>query len=177
VDEHGDAMFRFAMLRVRNRDLAEELVQEAMLAGFKARHQYSGQAAERTWLIQILRNKIADHYRRRQGEIPATDVAGGDESLDDFFTERGTPRVKPGKWDLDPGAMLEREDFLRVLSQCLEALPQRQADVFAMKVLDGRSTEEVTGILAVTKTNLGVLLHRARMKLRTCIETNWFEAA
>jgi len=170
-------MFRFAMLRVRSRDLAEEVVQEAMLAGFKARHQYSGQAAERTWLIQILRNKIADHYRRKQREVTATDVAGDDMSTDEFFTERGTPRVKPGKWSFDPAAMLDREDFLRVLSECMAGLPERQAEVFALKVLDDRPTEEVTGILSVTKTNLGVLLHRARMKLRACIEANWFSPA
>ena len=177
VDGHGDAMFRFAMLRVRNRDLAEEMVQEALLAGFRSRHRYSGKAAERTWLIQILRNKIADHYRRKQREITATDIAGDEGSIDDFFSEHGRWEIKPGPWEMDPGEMMHREDFLRILRECMAGLPERQAEVFSLKVLDEHSTKDVCSILSLTKTNLGVLLHRARMKLRKCLESNWFEAA
>jgi RNA polymerase sigma-70 factor (ECF subfamily) len=162
------------MLRVRNRDLAEEFVQEAMLAAYRSRHQYAGNAAERTWVIQILRNKIADHYRRRQREVPATDVVSGEDPTDDLFNQKGHWGKKPGKWSIDPGAMLRQQDFLRVLTDCMEGIPERQKEVFHLKVMDEQATDDVCDILGVTRTNLGVLLHRARMKLRACLEINWF---
>lgn len=176
MDGHGDAMFRFAMLRVRDRDLAEEVVQEALLAGFRSRDRYSGRAAERTWLIQILRNKIADHYRKKQREVPATDIAG-DDPADHLFDERGHWKDGPGAWEMDPAEMMHREDFLRVLAECMAGLPERQAEVFSLRVIDEHPTDAVCDLLSVTKTNLGVLLHRARTKLRRCLEKNWFEAA
>ena len=92
----------------------------------------------------------------------------------DLFDETGHYRRTPGRWDADPGEMLDREDFLRVLADCLSGLPERQAEVFALRVLDERAPEDVCGILDVTRTNLGVLLHRARTKLRSCLEANWF---
>jgi len=174
VDRHGDALFRFAMLRVRDRDRAEELVQEAVLAAFRARDRFEGRSAERTWLIQILKNKIADFYRRRRREVPATDVAAEPEAAEDLFDHKGRWETKPVNWAGDPGALRESEEFLAVLRECMDGLPERQAEGFSLRVRDERTTDEVTNLLTLTRTNLGVLLHRARMKLRRCLEASWF---
>lgn len=177
VDRHGDALFRFALVRLRGRELAEEIVQEAFLAAFQSRDRYAGRASERTWLIQILKNKIADHYRRRNREVPASDLTGAEERRDSLFDGRGRWGVKPDRWDADPGALLQQAEFRRTLEHCLRDLPDRQADAFTLRVMEQKSTEEVRKALEVTATNLGVLLHRARASLRRCLDVSWFGKA
>ena len=108
VDLHGDAVYRYARARVRTRDIAEELVQETLLAAFKARDRFSGRSTERTWLIGILRNKIVDHYRRRGREVPASELAGDDDIMADLFDERGRWRHPPSAWEGQPDALLQR---------------------------------------------------------------------
>jgi RNA polymerase sigma-70 factor (ECF subfamily) len=175
VERYGDVLFRFAMSRVRDRGTAEELVQETFLAAFRARERFAGRASERTWLSQILRNKIIDHYRRRRREQGLREITPGDEALDSIFNDRGRWREKPASWNPDPYELIEREEFLEALKECLSALPSRQADVFTMRVMDEMGTEEICKLMEVTTTNLGVLLHRARMRLRRCLEVSWFE--
>ena len=177
VDLHGDALFRFALVRLRGRELAEEIVQETFLAAFKSRDRYAGRASERTWLTQILRNKISDHYRKRHREIPASDITGPEESTDHLFDQKGSWNVKPDRWDADPAALLQQEEFRLILEDCLSGLPDRQADAFSLRVMEQNSTEQVRNILEVTATNLGVILHRARAGLRRCLEVNWFGKA
>ncbi len=177
VDLHGDALLRFALVRLRGRELAEEIVQETFLAAFKSRDRYAGRASERTWLTQILRNKISDHYRKRHREIPASDITGPEESTDHLFDQKGSWNVKPDRWDADPAALLQQEEFRQILERCLSGLPDRQADAFSLRVMEQNSTEEVRNILEVTATNLGVILHRARAGLRRCLEVSWFGKA
>jgi RNA polymerase sigma-70 factor (TIGR02943 family) len=177
VDLHGDALFRFALVRLRGRELAEEIVQETFLAAFKSRGRYAGRASERTWLTQILKNKIADHYRRRNREVPASDLTGAEEPNDSLFDGRGRWGLKPDRWDADPGALLRQAEFRDTLEHCLAELSDRQADAFTLRVMERKSTEEVRKVLEVTATNLGVLLHRARASLRRCLEVSWFGKA
>ena len=174
VDQHGDILFRFAVRRVRDSKLAEEIVQETFLAAFGSRDRFAGRSTERTWLVQILRNKIVDHYRRRNREIPASDLGAEDEVVDQLFNEKGAWRNKPGNWTPDPGSLIEQEEFLQVLQGCLGGLPERQAQAFILRVMDEMQSNEVCKSLDVTATNLGVLLHRARLRLRSCLESNWF---
>ncbi len=177
VDRHGDALFRFALVRLRGRELAEEIVQETFLAAFKSRDRYAGRASERTWLTQILKNKIADHYRRKHREVPASDLVGPEDSTDGLFDGRGRWSVKPNRWDADPGALLRQAEFRETLEQCLGELPDRQADAFTLRVMEKKPTGEVRNLLEVTATNLGVLLHRARAGLRRCLDVSWFGKA
>lgn len=174
VDRHGDALFRFALLRIRDRQTAEELVQETLLAALKGRDRFEGKAKERTWLVQILRNKIVDHYRKRRREVPVTDLGDDSPEEDRVFSARGHWRQRVRSWRADAGDLLDQEAFLAALNACLEGLPERQAEVFALRVMDEKPPDEAAEILEVTKTNLGVLLHRARLKLRECLEATWF---
>jgi len=174
LDEHGDALFRYAMARVRTRETAEDLVQDTLLAALRGR--FDGRSSVRTWLTGILKNKIIDYYRKKGRETPFTDLARtGEENSGKFDAE--------GFWDHDHGPrewtppsdeVLHREEFWQVLRQCLDKLPPRMAEVFRLRVVEEVPSPEVCEVAHVSEGNLWVLLHRARAGLRDCFEQNWF---
>ncbi len=177
LDTHGDALYRFALARVRDPALAEDLVQDTLLAALRARDSYAGAAAERTWLIAILKNKIIDHFRRSAREAPLPDEPD-DEAIDALFRTPGNGHwiSFPGQWD-EPDAALEQAHFWQVFQDCLEALPARQAQIFGLAEFDGLATEELCKLLGASTSNVWVMLHRARLRLRECLEQNWFGPA
>lgn len=174
LDEHGDVLFRFAKVRVGRSDAAEDLVQETLLAALRGQQQFRGEADERTWLLAILKRKVVDHLRRRQRESPLTGLEQPDEWVDGLFDQGGRWKVAPGNWELGPGAALERAEFWTVFTDCLGKLPQRMAGVFSQREIDQLSTEEICKDLAITPTNLWVMLYRARLRLWKCLDANWF---
>ena len=175
VDAHGDALFRYALLRVRDNAVAEDLVQECLLAALSARERFQGQSSERTWLTGILKRKIIDHYRRSA----RTETTGGQEAVEDaqdaMFTERGHWKSKPSGWSGDPESLAVSEEFWSVFRHCLAGLPSRLADSFTLRELEEVGSEEVCKVLDLTPTNLWSQLHRARLRLRQCLEHNWFK--
>jgi RNA polymerase sigma-70 factor (ECF subfamily) len=160
------------LLRLRDRDLAEEAVQETFLAALKARHTFSGRSSERTWLVGILKHKVVDHFRKLSREPFAETV----EQEEGSFIEEGEWRGhwRAGDGPLDWGPVPDRKAFWEVLDACLLKLPPRLADAFTLREIDGLSGEEVCKVLRVTPTNLWVMLHRCRAQLRRCLEVNWF---
>lgn len=173
LDLHGDALYRFAYMRTRDATQAEDLVQETLLAAFAARGRFAGESSERTWLIAILKNKIVDLQRRAGREAPLPESEDGSEALDALFDQRDHWSVRPRNWGR-PHETLENQQFWRVLMECLERLPTRLAEGFVLREVEGLSAEEVCKVLQVTSSNLWVSLHRARMRLRLCLETQWF---
>lgn len=173
LDLHGDALYRFAYLRTRDESLAEDLVQETLLAALKARERFAGESSERTWLIAILKNKLVDHIRRVGREAPLPDDADGSDALDALFDDRDHWSVRPLNWGR-PHETLENQQFWRVLMDCLATLPARLAEGFVLREIDGLTADEVCKVLEVSTSNLWVSLHRARMRLRLCLETQWF---
>jgi RNA polymerase sigma-70 factor (ECF subfamily) len=176
IDEHGDALFRYALLRVGDREAAEELVQETFLAGLESRGGFEGRSAIRTWLIGILKHKIADRHRRQARERTVEPGASDEDvnnSPEQWFDERGMWRRRPASLDLDPTAHADRVEFWRVLTACLEELPARQREAFSLRELDERPTQEAAEAMAVKPNNLWVMLHRARARLRSCLEKRW----
>lgn len=174
VDRYGDSLFRYAMLRVRDRARAEDLVQETFLAALKQRDSFSGRSSEATWLVAILKHKIVDHFRRqsREAPLPAGDVARSAE--DDPFDVNGHWTDGPAGWGANPADLLRQKDFLEQLAKCLAGLTPVQADAFTLREIEGETTGEICKVLNVTETNLWVILHRARMRLRRCLESRWF---
>ena len=168
VDEHGDALFRFALLRVRDPDLAADLVQDTFLSGIKAFEGFRGGSTIRTWLTGILKHKIIDHYRRNKIEVVASDV--GPEGTDLEHAESLAPA-----WKESPESLVENREFWEVFTQCLDGLPEAHRRAFSMREFDGLTGEEIRKVLNVTPSNLWVMLHRARTKLRRCLEMNWFQ--
>ena len=178
VDQHGDYLYRCAMLRVRDAEVAQDIVQETLLAALQARNSFAGQSAERTWLVGILKHKVIDYMRRASREKPFEDLERitADDDEEHGFGDHGHWRnehVGPVDWACDPRKMTENAQFWEVLRYCLERLPKRTAQVFSLKEIDGVDSDEVCKVLEVTPSNLWVLLHRARSRLRECFETQW----
>jgi len=175
VDDHGDALFRYALARIGDRDTAEELVQEALLAALGARDRFTGQSSERTWLIGILKHKMIDHLRRPSQEQAASGLDSLETQSEDVFDRRGVWRQYPRRWRGRPEQTLEDEEFWVVFQRCFSGLPRRLAEVFALRELDEMATESICDVLSVSATNLWTLLYRARLRLRRCLEVHWFE--
>jgi RNA polymerase sigma-70 factor (ECF subfamily) len=138
-----------------------------------AKDRFKGQSAEKTWLLSILKHKIIDHYRRKKfqgSDINVEDIA---ESMDKFFGEDGKWRIQPKNWDINPVEAYEQKEFMDTFYQCLSQMPQRLADAFVHREIDGLSTEEICKVMDITTSNCWVRLYRARILLRHCIETNW----
>ena len=174
VDSHGEYLYRFALLRVRDRDAAEELVQDAFLAALTARHSFRGNCSERSWLTAILKRKAID-WLRAKVRRRATRVPQPDRWMDAQFTRSGKWKAKPDEWSADaPGHSLMRNDFRAALAGCLDRLPTRLRQAFILRHVDERVAEEVCKAIGASETNLWVMLHRARLRLWRCLSVKWF---
>jgi len=179
VEEYGDLMFRFALARVRQREVAEDLVQEALLAAWQSRDRFEGRSSRKTWLFHILRHKIVDHLRRRSREVEiADDDALAALAENQFAMGANGPThwgrgVGPRSWG-QPAQSLENHEFWVAVHDCSDRLPERVARAFVLRDVDGMDTESICEILDIKPAHLFVLLHRARLALRRCLELNWF---
>lgn len=181
IARHGDALFGFALRYVKDRAVAEDLVQEALLAALKSRENFAGQSTERTWIISILKYKVMDYFRKsgREVSLDEPDRVGDDDS--DYITsgpDAGTwnPHRRPKAWSVDPSDPVEQKQFWEHLQRCLDGLDQRLAKVYTLRDIQEIEYDEVCNVLAVKPTHLRVLLYRARKALRRCLEANWIGA-
>jgi RNA polymerase sigma-70 factor (ECF subfamily) len=170
VDQYGDALFHFAIARVKNREVAEELVQETFLAAVQSQERFKGRSSEKTWLFGILKHKVIDHYRKAKSTMYAQNILDDPDNLEAFFKTNGGWQIQPVHWRTDPGKAQEIKEFLDHFYRCLSDLPQQTADAFVLREVDGLSTGEICKHLDITATNCWVLLYRARMLLRKCLE-------
>jgi RNA polymerase sigma-70 factor (ECF subfamily) len=178
LEEHGDALFRYALARGVQRDAAEDLVQECFLAALTARDRFEGDASERTWLMAILRHKIVDHVRRKTTTRVETGWAPDEDApsnavLDRFFRADGTWRRSPSSWKLGPDPIEDRE-FLDFLDACMARLPGPLAAAFFLREIEGMEMDAVRERLVIAPGNLRVRLHRARLLLRDCLGRHGF---
>lgn len=174
VDRHGDALLRYAVGRVANREVAEDIVQEVFLAAFRNRGQFDGKSSLRTWLIAILRRKLIDHYRKTSRE-PKLASQGG-EPGEDLFSTDGHWKSAPTPWHAAPDQLAENKEFWGVVHACLAKLPTHLHDAFRTRELLQTPTDEASELLGVSPKNLAVRLHRARLLLRDCLEKRWLQA-
>lgn len=175
VDVHGDALYRYALIHLRDPHWAEEAVQETLLAALEARHNFSGKGTERTWLIGILKHKLIDQFRRHAREqFLEADSTSADEneSIDDLFQPDGHWDPPLRDWG-NPDKALENRRFWDALEKCLNAMPPKLARLFSLREIAGLDSEEICKELRVTTTNLWTMLHRSRTSLRHCLERNW----
>jgi RNA polymerase sigma-70 factor (ECF subfamily) len=176
VEQHGDVLFRYALLRLSSPDAAENVVQETFLAALKSQASFSGRSSERTWLVGILKHKIIDQFRKHSRETAVEDIDTVTPEEDELFDERGKWKVGPQLWRASPDAAVETAQLWSVLEACMEALPERLAAVFSLREMDELDTQEICKILQVTPTNVGVMIHRARLRLRGCLEQGGYGA-
>jgi RNA polymerase sigma-70 factor (ECF subfamily) len=176
LDQHGAALYRYALVRTRDPHKAEEAVQETLLAALEARDRFSGNAAVRTWLIGILKHKLMDQFRREAREQPLEEDLAmeiPDESrINDMFAPDGHWRERLADWG-DPEDALRQNQFLLVLQRCLDLLPKRLARLFLLREVHEESSEDICRDLAITPANLWTMLYRTRLGLRQCLEQSW----
>jgi len=177
VDRYGDYLYAFAQSRLVDRTTAEDVVQETFLSALNSMKNFKGRSSERTWLTSILKHKILDHFRKRQREKTPNDLGVPQDNLQQSFDDKGHWKKSPSKWDTNPKKLLEQKEFLRVLHTCLEELSGRVARTFVLREIEGLSTDEICKVLNISATNCWVILYRARMLLRRCLELNWFDTS
>ncbi|MBX2981154.1 MAG: sigma-70 family RNA polymerase sigma factor [Flavobacteriales bacterium] len=168
VHAHTGDLLRYAKTRVREEAEAEDLVQSAFVAAWEGRKKYAQQSSPRTWLFSILKNKIADHWRKAYRDP----VVHGQEPVDaDFFGDNGrwAPGHIPAEWGL--GGPDQAEQMHRFLADCLRLLPSHWRAVVEMKFLKDKDAELICQELGISATNYWQQIHRAKVRLRECIST------
>ena len=176
IDQHADFLYRYALMRVRHPEVAEDLVQETLFAALRTYANFRGSSSERSWLCGILKNKICDHFRKLAHEVSFTDLEFLEDEMSHKFTNQDWNHdLGPGEWKPKAEAVLDRKEFWETFRSCLDKLPQRVADVFMLREMEEMDTAQICAALRISQNNLWVMLHRARMALRECLELNWFE--
>jgi RNA polymerase sigma-70 factor (ECF subfamily) len=174
--EHRLYLLRFARLQLRNDAWAEDAVSETLLAALTKPHAFDSRSQLKTWLVGILKHKVLDCFRQhaRQVSLDSGDDADGAEELDALlFQSDGHFAQAPAKWG-NPEQELSSRQFFAVLESCTEKMPPALGRVFLMREWLELSSEEICQELGLSSTNLYVQLHRARLRLRECLELNWF---
>ena len=181
IARYRDYLYRYALLNLRDESRAEDVVQETLLAAVEGKERFSGRSSVRTWLTGILKHKIVDLFRRQAREAPLDLDREGDP--DDEFAELYFDRADRDHWHTfprswgDPERSLEDKRFWEVFDLCSRQLPAQLARVFYMREFLGLETDEICKEMSITATNCWVMLYRARMGLRECLETRWFAPA
>lgn len=178
LNEHGDYLYRYALVRLRDTHQAEDAVQETLLAALKNSDSFSGKSSARTWLTGILKHKIIDLMRRSDKEQPLYDDDPAEEMLepgmDEFFDDTGHWAEKPSSLG-DPARLMEQQQFWQILQNCLDRLPKKLARLFLLREIEEEDNETICKELEITATNAWVMLYRSRMGLRKCVEMHWAE--
>lgn len=174
LDEHGDALYAFAMLRLGHAATAEDLVQDTLLAALVSDSRFEARASVRTWLTAILKNKIVDHLRRAGREISYEPTADDADDLGARFDASGHWQQAPLDWG-DPQRVAENADLAAAMAQCIDGLPPRLRTPFVLKEVDGMESGTLVDMLKISSTNnLWVMLSRGRERVRRCLEQNWY---
>ena len=179
VDEYSDEFFRFTMYRVKNREVAEDLVQETFLSALKSLNKFRRDCPEKSWLYNILRNKIIDHFRKKTNQEIKRSSAVSETDDDTFYMQffkkggQWDNDASPENWNIAADKIMEREEFMQFLMLCLSLLPETWSKVFSLKNIDDFSTKEICKELNITSSNLWTIIHRAKLQLRDCLEKRY----
>jgi len=174
LHQYGDALYRFARARVRDSFAAEDLVQETLLAAYRSRDGFSRQSSVKTWLTGIMKHKVVDYYRKLKPELGDENPDQFAYSLDILFDKHEKWKIKPGKWGGDPQNVFEGKELMAAIETCLAEMPKKMSLAFVLREKEGATTSEISELLQTGKDNCWVILYRARMLLRRCLEVNWF---
>ena len=175
VEKYGDMMYRFALVRVKDQDAAEEVVQQTLVSALQAKNSFQGRSSEKSWLFGILKHKIMDHFRAAK-KFQSYDLSADDDAdpFERAFDKTRHWRIPVQNWNMDPEKAAQNRQLVDALSQCLDKLSEKYRRIFVMREVDGVSSEEICNEFNIQPTNLWVLLHRARNQLKRCLETQWF---
>ena len=174
VKEYSTGMVSWALFKVSDSELAKDLVQDTFLAASEKIDNFRGDSTPKTWLYSILNFKIIDHYRAKVKQPVRMD----NSSFSSFFTDNGEwiKDKKPHAWDEEEAHLLDNDEFNKILKQCLDALPDNWGLAIKLKFLMSKKGEEICEELGITPTNFWQIIHRAKLQLRECVDTNWYKA-
>ena len=182
LERYGDYLFNYAVVRVNDSGKAEDLVQETFLAALKGRDRFRGESAERTWLTSILKRKIIDTYRKKYSSGETAVGKHGETIFDGDFYSNEEPfkghwleGKGPNSYTLLPEGQMEQEELMKFIRLCIENLQPQQASAFIMRMIDEEDTDTICKELGISTSNLWVMLHRARLKMRACLEKHWMK--
>lgn len=176
VKEHADYLYAYARARINDEEHARDLVQETFLAALEKVKTFEGRSSERTWLTAILRNKIVDVYRKKSSGLVNIEVKQAEEEQADFFdSEYGhwNSGPAPRPFGIDNYDPLASKEFNSILMKCMQKLPALWLSVFTMKHMDDEATDRICAELKLTPSNFWVIIHRAKLNLRACLQKNW----
>ena len=174
VKNHGDYLYNFAYYRVNNKEVSEDVVQETFIAALKAQKSFRGESTELTWLLSILKRKVIDYFRKvssgKERTVSDYTLPFQDEGM---FEGHWLVNRLPKDWSTDADSSLNQEEFQQILEVCLSLLPPKWRSVFVLKFMEELNSDEVCKEAGCTPSNFWVIIHRARLKLRECIENKW----
>lgn len=182
VRQYTDTMYTWALHKTSNKESAEDLVQDTFLTAYQQLDKFRGDSNSKTWLLAILNNKIAAHYRKKyrnplqmynqESELP------GNPIFTMMFDEhdRWKKMEKPLDWEADENQLLDDKGFNVVLTSCLDKLPEHWRSAVHLKFIEQKKGELICQELDIAPTNFWQILHRAKLQLRKCLEMNWFRA-
>jgi RNA polymerase sigma-70 factor (TIGR02943 family) len=176
VKEHADYLYAYTRVRINDEEHARDLVQETFLAALEKVKSFEGRSSERTWLTAILRNKIIDVYRKKSSGLANVEVRQAEEEQEDFFNAddgHWNSGPAPKHFGIDEYDPLRSKEFDHIMIKCLNKLPVLWMSVFTMKHLDDESTDAICSELKLTSSNFWVIIHRAKLSLRACLQKNW----
>ena len=176
VAAHADYLFGFAITRINDEELAKDLVQETFLAALEKVAKFEGKSSERTWLTAILKNKIIDVYRKKSSGLQSKIIKEAEDEQSDFFNADDGHWINnhgPKEFGIEDKDRLVSREFELIMQKCLQKLPALWMSVFTMKHIDEEATEVICTELKVTAANFWVIIHRAKLNLRACLQRNW----
>ena len=184
VDNYADYLYTYALMRINDEDEARDLVQETFLSALNAQNSFKGEASEKTWMVSILKRKVIDLYRKNavRKEQSFEESEQYKVAYGHYFTEEGFipgewhKQNAPKEWNIPETSNLEKNEFRKILAVCLSKLPKAWSSVFTLKHIDEESSEEICKELEISPSNYWVILHRAKLQMRECIEKNWLKA-
>ncbi|MEO7444801.1 MAG: sigma-70 family RNA polymerase sigma factor [Ferruginibacter sp.] len=170
IEEFSNGMYAYALARLRHPANARDILQETFIAAWKSYESYNAKASEKTWLYAILKNKIADSYRKksRQPEELTGDNAWFDEA------GRWIPGSFPSPWR-GTDALINKKEFHQIFEDCLQKLTGRSREAFILKYIEDQEPAFICKELDISTSNYWVLLHRSKLALRSCLEKHWFQ--
>ncbi len=172
VEQYADMLYRYTLIRVKDPDVAEELVQTTFFAALKSQHTFAGKSAEKTWLFGILKHKTMDYFRAEKKNVNL-DISDLDADSIQFDPSGHMVPPPNNNWDISPEKAAENKELAQVLADCLNGLSEKFHRLFVLKEIEGLSSEEICKEFEIKPTNLWVMLHRARNQLKLCMESNW----
>jgi RNA polymerase sigma-70 factor (TIGR02943 family) len=173
VDEYGDFLYGYALLRVRNPKVAENLLQKTFVAGLETQNKIQGRLSERGRLIGILRQQIIEHFQTMHRQKPVDPLYVQNNPLDEFFSDEGKWIELPAAWP-SKSEVRSHKPFVRALYSCLTEMPDHLAQVLVLRELEGLATKKICAIMGISKTGIRIMLYRARLHLRRCLGKKCF---